>query len=408
MGFQTSEIRPLPLARQEGERFVAATAASAIAGLLPLSRYLYLYLNHSPGTAFAPLQRNSCASCCPEKDRAGPSRRLRPPPREGRGAGNGFGCPRPWRTPRPQEEGEIDGGTGAGPAGRPPHPPGGFAYWRPSRAIFLYLLWATLPLLQEASQTPFGKLWGCPNAAPLLALDSRGDYLIQLDGTGYLTLQVLATGETVFARPWPSTAPGPATPGRGRNGHLYAVLLESGALQFFALEFPVRVNEGGRAADDPPVLPLWANASLLPGGVSGNRLQSFWEETQLTLAYISETEGPNGTATLHLLAFDEVELGLPLLPGRHYRYPLARAPERLARRGQQWLFLDYGDRLEAWFARFADSAEPAASLKLSPATPRSLLFGGGRHGSWGRPMARSDAPFPFGIAPAGSAEMPAL
>ena len=51
MGFQTSEIRPLPLARREGERFVAATAANAIAGSYPLSRYLYLYLNHPPGTA---------------------------------------------------------------------------------------------------------------------------------------------------------------------------------------------------------------------------------------------------------------------------------------------------------------------------------------------------------------------
>lgn len=57
MGFQTSEIRPLPLARREGERFVAATAANAIAGSYPLSRYLYLYLNHPPGTTFAPLQR---------------------------------------------------------------------------------------------------------------------------------------------------------------------------------------------------------------------------------------------------------------------------------------------------------------------------------------------------------------
>ena len=57
MGFQTSGIRPLPLARREGEPFVAATAANAIAGTYPLSRYLYLYLNHPPGTAFAPLQR---------------------------------------------------------------------------------------------------------------------------------------------------------------------------------------------------------------------------------------------------------------------------------------------------------------------------------------------------------------
>ncbi|MGD1989283.1 MAG: phosphate ABC transporter substrate-binding protein [Pseudomonadales bacterium] len=57
MGFQTSGIRPLPLARRDGEPFVAATAANAIAGTYPLSRYLYLYLNHPPGTTFAPLQR---------------------------------------------------------------------------------------------------------------------------------------------------------------------------------------------------------------------------------------------------------------------------------------------------------------------------------------------------------------
>jgi len=57
MGFQTSGIRPLPLARRDGEPFIAATAANAIAGTYPLSRYLYLYLNHPPGTAFAPLQR---------------------------------------------------------------------------------------------------------------------------------------------------------------------------------------------------------------------------------------------------------------------------------------------------------------------------------------------------------------
>lgn len=256
-------------------------------------------------------------------------------------------------------------------------PLGGFGVLAAISAIFLYLLWATLPLLQEASQTPFGKPGVAQNAAPLLALDSRGDYLIQLDGTGHLTLQALATGETVFrqALALDGAPPRHAWP-VGENGHLYAVLLESGALQFFALEFPVRVNEGVAERKIRLSYPFGQTPLLLPGGVSGNRLQSFWEETQLTLAYISETKGPNGTATLHFLAFDEVELGLPLLPGRHYRYPLARAPERLARRGQQWLFLDYGDRLEAWFARFADSAEPAASLKLSPATPRALLFGG--------------------------------
>jgi phosphate transport system substrate-binding protein len=57
MGFQTSGIRALPLARRAGEPFVAATAANAIAGTYPLARYLYLYLNHAPGEPFAPLQR---------------------------------------------------------------------------------------------------------------------------------------------------------------------------------------------------------------------------------------------------------------------------------------------------------------------------------------------------------------
>ena len=256
-------------------------------------------------------------------------------------------------------------------------PLGGFGVLAAISAIFLYLLWATLPLLREASQAPFGAPGVAQSAAPLLALDSRGDHLIQLDGRGHLTLQTLTTGQRVFSE---TLALGGALPRRawpvGESGHLYAVLLETGAVQFFALEFPVRFKDGVAQRTIRLSYPFGRAPLVLPGGVSGDRLLSFWEETQLTLAYVSEGEGPQGAVTLHLLAFDEVELGLPLLPGRHYRYPLATAPERLARRGQQWLFLDYGDRLEAWFARFADSAEPAATLTLSPETPRALLFGG--------------------------------
>ncbi|MGD1989282.1 MAG: ABC transporter permease subunit [Pseudomonadales bacterium] len=256
-------------------------------------------------------------------------------------------------------------------------PLGGFGVLAAISAIFLYLLWATLPLLREASQTPFGATGAAQSQAPLLTLDSRGDHLIQLDGAGRLSLQTLTAGETVFSE---ALALGGAPPRRawpvGESGHLYAVLLETGAVQFFALEFPVRFSSGAAQRTIRLSYPFGKEPLVLPGGISGDRLQSFWEETQLTLAYVSETEGPEGAATLHLLAFDEVELGLPLLPGRHYRYPLPKAPERLARRGQQWLFLDYGDRLEAWFARFADSAEPSATLALSPETPRALLFGG--------------------------------
>ncbi|MEC8716680.1 MAG: hypothetical protein VXX81_02510, partial [Pseudomonadota bacterium] len=43
-------------------------------------------------------------------------------------------------------------------------PLGGFGVLAAISAIFLYLLWATLPLLQEASQTPFGKPGVAQNA----------------------------------------------------------------------------------------------------------------------------------------------------------------------------------------------------------------------------------------------------
>lgn len=256
-------------------------------------------------------------------------------------------------------------------------PLGGFGVLATISAIFIYLLWATLPLLREASAEPFGRPTAIEGEALLLTLDSRGDHLIQLQETGRLTLQALATGETVFSE----TLALPGGPPRrawsvGESGHLYAVLLGSGAVQFFALEFPVRFANGVAQRTLSLSYPFGRTPLVLPGGVSGDRLQSFWEETQLTLAYVSETEGLAPAYALNLLTFDEVELGLPLLPPRHYRYPLSAAPERLARRGQQWLYLDYGTRLEAWFARFADSAEPAASLPLSPSTPRALLFGG--------------------------------
>ena len=55
IGYRTSGIRAVPLARRPGGTFVEATAENAIDGTYPLSRYLYLYLNRRPDTPLTPL-----------------------------------------------------------------------------------------------------------------------------------------------------------------------------------------------------------------------------------------------------------------------------------------------------------------------------------------------------------------
>lgn len=57
IGYKTSSVRALPLAKKAGGEFVAANADSAVTGAYPLSRFLYVYLNKAPNKALSPLER---------------------------------------------------------------------------------------------------------------------------------------------------------------------------------------------------------------------------------------------------------------------------------------------------------------------------------------------------------------
>ena len=55
IGYTTSSIRAIPIARAEGKEFVEANAENAIAGSYPLARFLYVYVNKEPGKPLPPL-----------------------------------------------------------------------------------------------------------------------------------------------------------------------------------------------------------------------------------------------------------------------------------------------------------------------------------------------------------------
>ncbi|MGB1236918.1 MAG: PstS family phosphate ABC transporter substrate-binding protein [Pseudomonadales bacterium] len=57
IGYQTSSVRAVPLAKKEGQDFIAATPANAVKGSYPLSRFLYVYINKKPGEALPPMER---------------------------------------------------------------------------------------------------------------------------------------------------------------------------------------------------------------------------------------------------------------------------------------------------------------------------------------------------------------
>jgi phosphate transport system substrate-binding protein len=61
IGYQTSGVRAIALASQEGEPFVAPTAETALSGDYPLSRFLYVYINKAPGKPLPPLERELLA-----------------------------------------------------------------------------------------------------------------------------------------------------------------------------------------------------------------------------------------------------------------------------------------------------------------------------------------------------------
>jgi phosphate transport system substrate-binding protein len=56
MGYSTSGIRMVPLAKKASQPFVDATPENAVAGTYPLTRYLYIYVNKKPNQSLAPLE----------------------------------------------------------------------------------------------------------------------------------------------------------------------------------------------------------------------------------------------------------------------------------------------------------------------------------------------------------------
>lgn len=56
IGYKTSGVRAVALAKKEGGEFVDATAENAVTGKYPLSRYLYVYVNKHPNKPLSPLE----------------------------------------------------------------------------------------------------------------------------------------------------------------------------------------------------------------------------------------------------------------------------------------------------------------------------------------------------------------
>jgi len=55
MGYTTSGVRMVPLAKKGSTNYVEATPANAINGTYPLTRYLFIYVNKKPNQPLAPL-----------------------------------------------------------------------------------------------------------------------------------------------------------------------------------------------------------------------------------------------------------------------------------------------------------------------------------------------------------------
>ncbi len=57
IGYKTSGVKAVPLAKKAGKPYVAATPENAINKKYPLSRFLYVYVNKHPNKPLAPLER---------------------------------------------------------------------------------------------------------------------------------------------------------------------------------------------------------------------------------------------------------------------------------------------------------------------------------------------------------------
>ncbi|GAA3533885.1 phosphate ABC transporter substrate-binding protein PstS family protein [Zobellella aerophila] len=56
LGYSTSSVRAVPLAKAGSTDFVAATSENAISGEYPLSRFLYVYVNKHPNEPLGPME----------------------------------------------------------------------------------------------------------------------------------------------------------------------------------------------------------------------------------------------------------------------------------------------------------------------------------------------------------------
>lgn len=56
IGYKTSGVKLVPLAKKAGEPFIEATEANAVSGKFPLARFLYIYVNKAPNKPLAPLE----------------------------------------------------------------------------------------------------------------------------------------------------------------------------------------------------------------------------------------------------------------------------------------------------------------------------------------------------------------
>lgn len=57
IGYKTSNVKAVPLAKADGDEFVEATSENAISGKYPLARFLYIYVNKHPNKPLPPLEQ---------------------------------------------------------------------------------------------------------------------------------------------------------------------------------------------------------------------------------------------------------------------------------------------------------------------------------------------------------------
>ncbi len=57
IGYITSGVKAVPLAKKDGAPFVEATPDHALDGTYPLSRYLFVYVNKNPNKDLTPMEK---------------------------------------------------------------------------------------------------------------------------------------------------------------------------------------------------------------------------------------------------------------------------------------------------------------------------------------------------------------